>query len=92
MNLGDRIFLPITVQELPSRKPECFSNEEEDFICSLELHKVLEVWLFACLVMSANSVRDAKQVGWPPVMSQAQPTPSYRAQASAAQLLGLIEF
>ncbi|XP_052193697.1 RNA pseudouridine synthase 4, mitochondrial isoform X2 [Diospyros lotus] len=39
MNLGDRICLPITVQELPSRKPECFSNEEEDFICSLELHK-----------------------------------------------------
>ncbi|CAL5358068.1 unnamed protein product [Camellia sinensis] len=40
MNLGDRIFLPVTVQEFPSDKPKCFHNEEEmDFLHSLELYK-----------------------------------------------------
>ncbi|GMN37755.1 hypothetical protein TIFTF001_007076 [Ficus carica] len=40
MNLGDRIFLPITVKVLPLEKKECFYNEEEvNFIRSLELYK-----------------------------------------------------
>ncbi|KAK9287165.1 hypothetical protein L1049_015576 [Liquidambar formosana] len=40
MNLGDRIFLPITVQELPFVKHECHCNEEEiKFIRSIELYK-----------------------------------------------------
>lgn len=43
MNLGDQIFLPITVQELPSRRQECHCTEEEiKFIQSLELYKVLK--------------------------------------------------
>ena len=44
MNLGDRIFLPITVEEVPSERTECFCNEEEiDFLRSLELYKVLKI-------------------------------------------------
>ncbi|XP_010271255.1 PREDICTED: RNA pseudouridine synthase 4, mitochondrial-like isoform X2 [Nelumbo nucifera] len=40
MNLGDRIFLPITVQELPSETQEHYCNEDEiSYICSLELYK-----------------------------------------------------
>ncbi|THG01055.1 hypothetical protein TEA_000220 [Camellia sinensis var. sinensis] len=40
MNLGDQIFLPVTVQEFPSDKPKCFHNEEEmNFLHSLELYK-----------------------------------------------------
>ncbi|KAE9448473.1 hypothetical protein C3L33_19636, partial [Rhododendron williamsianum] len=42
MNVGDQIFLPITVQEFPSEieKPECFYDEEEmEFLRSLELYK-----------------------------------------------------
>ncbi|KAM7474714.1 hypothetical protein LguiB_021957 [Lonicera macranthoides] len=40
MELGDRIFLPITVQELPSEKAECLCNAEElKFLHSLELYK-----------------------------------------------------
>ncbi|XP_058217061.1 RNA pseudouridine synthase 4, mitochondrial [Rhododendron vialii] len=42
MNVGDQIFLPITVQEFPSEtgKPECFCDEEEmEFLRSLELYK-----------------------------------------------------
>ncbi|PON58067.1 Pseudouridine synthase [Trema orientale] len=40
MNLGDRIFLPITVKELPVEKKELLCNEEEvNFIRSLELYK-----------------------------------------------------
>ncbi|KAK2985839.1 hypothetical protein RJ640_018705 [Escallonia rubra] len=40
MELGDRIFLPITVQASPSEKAECVCNEEElKFLYSLELYK-----------------------------------------------------
>ncbi|XP_062090286.1 RNA pseudouridine synthase 4, mitochondrial isoform X2 [Humulus lupulus] len=40
MNLGDRIFLPITVKELPVEKKELHCNGEEvNFIRSLELYK-----------------------------------------------------
>ncbi|PSS26126.1 RNA pseudouridine synthase [Actinidia chinensis var. chinensis] len=40
MNLGDRIFLPVTVREVPSERTECFCNEEEmGFLRSLELYK-----------------------------------------------------
>lgn len=42
MNLGDRIYLPITVQETPIDKKECHCNEDEaSFIRSLEMYKVL---------------------------------------------------
>lgn len=50
MNVGDQIFLPITVQEFPSetKKPECFCDEEEmEFLHSLELYKVLKFWHLA---------------------------------------------
>lgn len=48
MNVGDRIHLPISVQEfpndkqeLPNDKKECHCSEEEvTFIRSLELYKV----------------------------------------------------
>ncbi|GAV62308.1 PseudoU_synth_2 domain-containing protein [Cephalotus follicularis] len=40
LNLGDQIFLPISVQELPSEKQECHCCEEEvNFVRSLELYK-----------------------------------------------------
>ena len=40
MNLGDRIFLPITVEELPSEKHGCHCKDEEiNFIHGLELYK-----------------------------------------------------
>ncbi|XP_034679924.1 RNA pseudouridine synthase 4, mitochondrial [Vitis riparia] len=40
MNLGDRILLPITVEELPSEKHEYHCNDEEiNFVHSLELYK-----------------------------------------------------
>ncbi|KAF8404948.1 hypothetical protein HHK36_009843 [Tetracentron sinense] len=40
MNSGDRIFLPITVQELPAEKHECHCNEDEiNYIHSLVLYK-----------------------------------------------------
>ncbi|PSS19237.1 RNA pseudouridine synthase [Actinidia chinensis var. chinensis] len=40
MKLGDQIFLPITVEEVPSERTECFCNEEEiNFLSSLELYK-----------------------------------------------------
>ncbi|XP_048337218.2 RNA pseudouridine synthase 4, mitochondrial isoform X5 [Ziziphus jujuba] len=40
MNLGDRIYLPISVQEFPVDKKEYHCNEEEvSFIRSLELYK-----------------------------------------------------
>lgn len=40
MEFGDRIFLPNTVQELPSEKIEWRCNEEEQkFVHSLELYK-----------------------------------------------------
>ncbi|KAF3435477.1 hypothetical protein FNV43_RR22566 [Rhamnella rubrinervis] len=40
MNLGDRIYLPITVQESPIDKKECHCNEDEvSFIRNLELYK-----------------------------------------------------
>ncbi|KAA8545818.1 hypothetical protein F0562_020731 [Nyssa sinensis] len=40
LNFGDRIFLPTTVQELPSEKVDCFCNEEEiKFLHSLVLYK-----------------------------------------------------
>lgn len=43
MNVGDRIFLPITVQVQPSEKQECDCNEEEvNFIRSLEFYKVID--------------------------------------------------
>lgn len=42
LNLGDRIFLPISIQESPSRKEKCPCTEEEvKFIQSLELYKVI---------------------------------------------------
>ena len=41
MNIGDRILLPITVEELPSVKHEYRCNdEEENFVRDLELYKV----------------------------------------------------
>ncbi|CAN4107757.1 unnamed protein product [Withania somnifera] len=45
MNIGDRIFLPITVQKFPSEKVvDCPSNEEErKFVHSLELYKDPEI-------------------------------------------------
>lgn len=53
MNFGDQIFLPISVQEFPSEKPEkpeCPCNEEEmEFLRSLELYKVLKVCHLASL-------------------------------------------
>ncbi|XP_058080541.1 RNA pseudouridine synthase 4, mitochondrial [Magnolia sinica] len=40
MNSGDRIFLPITVQEYPSEKNDYLCNEDEiNYIQSLELYK-----------------------------------------------------
>ncbi|KAH9655863.1 RNA pseudouridine synthase 4 [Citrus sinensis] len=40
LKLGDRIFLPISIQESPSRKEKCPCTEEEvGFIQSLELYK-----------------------------------------------------
>ncbi|KAG7977064.1 hypothetical protein I3843_05G011400 [Carya illinoinensis] len=40
MNVGDRIFLPITVQEFPFEKPDCHCDEEEaNFVRSLLLYK-----------------------------------------------------
>ncbi|XP_043814431.1 RNA pseudouridine synthase 4, mitochondrial isoform X2 [Manihot esculenta] len=40
LDVGDRIFLPITVQALPSEKQQCSYNEEEiNFIRSLLLYK-----------------------------------------------------
>ncbi|KAM6540813.1 hypothetical protein CsatB_005260 [Cannabis sativa] len=40
MNLGDRIFLPVTVKEVPVEKKELHCNGEEvNFIRSLELYK-----------------------------------------------------
>ena len=49
MNVGDRIFLPITVQqEVPFEKQECHCNEEEvNFIHSLVLYKVFKFDPFA---------------------------------------------
>lgn len=42
LKFGDRIFLPISIQESPSRKEKCPCTEEEvEFIQSLELYKVL---------------------------------------------------
>ncbi|GMH02843.1 hypothetical protein Nepgr_004682 [Nepenthes gracilis] len=40
MNQGDRILLPITVQEFPIKKHECHCSEEEmNFIRGLEIYK-----------------------------------------------------
>lgn len=59
MNLGDRIFLPITVKELPLEKKECFCNEEEvNFIRGLELYKVFTIFCFVyylmCVILYVN--------------------------------------
>lgn len=44
MNLGERVYLPITVKELPSNKEEGhFNPEEVNFVRSLELYKVLKL-------------------------------------------------
>lgn len=44
LDVGDRIFLPITVQALPSEKQQCSYNEEEiNFIRSLLLYKVINL-------------------------------------------------
>ncbi|KAL3730419.1 hypothetical protein ACJRO7_027437 [Eucalyptus globulus] len=40
INLGDRIYLPISVKELPSKKQECRCNSEEvNFVRGIVLHK-----------------------------------------------------
>uniref|UniRef100_A0A2P2KP19 Ribosomal pseudouridine synthase n=1 Tax=Rhizophora mucronata TaxID=61149 RepID=A0A2P2KP19_RHIMU len=40
MNVGDRIFLPYSIQELPSKKQECnYKEEEVNFMRSLVLFK-----------------------------------------------------
>ncbi|XP_077225205.1 pseudouridine synthase family protein [Tasmannia lanceolata] len=40
MNLGDRIFLPVTVQEFPPEKDDyCCNNDEINYLQSLELYK-----------------------------------------------------
>ncbi|KAJ0077401.1 hypothetical protein Patl1_35420 [Pistacia atlantica] len=40
LNTGDRIFLPITIQEFPTEKKDCPCTEEEvNYIRSLELYK-----------------------------------------------------
>ncbi|KAK9165836.1 hypothetical protein Scep_001027 [Stephania cephalantha] len=40
MNVGDVIFLPVTVQEFPSHRKGCTCNEDEiKYIHSLEIHK-----------------------------------------------------
>lgn len=57
MNLGDRIFLPITVKELPIEKKELLCNEEEvNFIRSLELYKVFFVGIgdLVCTLFKTN--------------------------------------
>lgn len=42
MNSGDRIFLPVSVREVRPTKQDCPCTEEEiDFIRSLEFYKVL---------------------------------------------------
>lgn len=42
LKLGDRIFLPITIQEFPTEKQDCPCTDEElNYIRSLELYKVL---------------------------------------------------
>ncbi|KAK6946053.1 Pseudouridine synthase, RsuA/RluA-like [Dillenia turbinata] len=47
MNVGDRIFLPITVQDLPSRKHESQFNEEaKNFLHNLELYKDAAIIVF----------------------------------------------
>lgn len=47
MNLGDRIFLPITVKDFSSTKEDlCFSREELEFVRGLEIYKVLNLSLF----------------------------------------------
>nr|XP_009805028.1 PREDICTED: RNA pseudouridine synthase 4, mitochondrial isoform X2 [Nicotiana sylvestris] len=45
MNIGDRIFLPITVQKFPSDKVEDYPSSEEEmkFLHSLELYKDPEI-------------------------------------------------
>lgn len=44
MDVGDRIFLPISVKVLPAVKQDCHCNEEEiNFIRGLELYKVIDI-------------------------------------------------
>ncbi|XAR72939.1 23S rRNA pseudouridine(955/2504/2580) synthase [Bertholletia excelsa] len=44
MNVGDRLFLPITVKEFPSEKPERLHDEEEmNFLRMFELYKDLAI-------------------------------------------------
>ena len=44
MDVGDRIFLPISVKVLPASKQDCHCSEEEiNFIRGLELFKVMDL-------------------------------------------------
>lgn len=44
MDVGDRIFLPISVKVLPASKQDCHCSEEEiNFIRGLELFKVIDL-------------------------------------------------
>lgn len=57
MNVGDRIFLPITVQKFPSEKVVYYpsSEEERKFVHSLELYKVQNLYLIFGLPNSLSS-------------------------------------
>lgn len=59
MNNGDRIFLPVTVQEFPVENHNCHCNEEEvNFIRSLVLYKVLNFSTFFIYIYGAMIVSD----------------------------------
>lgn len=49
MNLGDRVYLPISVKDLHPKKQEkkChFNSEEQNFVKSLVIYKVLKSYIF----------------------------------------------
>ena len=67
MNLGDRIFLPISVKEFPSekekQKQEKSCNEEEaNFIQSLVLYKVILKTIFILKSLFQCQIYDPTRV------------------------------